>query len=191
MHKKITFFLIAFFCIAFGYSQTKESYSLPGMIRYFTLDAADVATIQSWSIGTESKSPIKWIDKDPLWDAGSSTYIKSGNVEIDFNGTPTNFTVLLSGTKIVVDRVQLNLPKSSSVKVFEFEKMLNDGGITTSYIKCDNPMPISYGTLAYSISLSEKKMAWSAYIWQCLKGECSANVNIYYDKSKVNELKCY
>jgi len=169
----------------------EKTYDLPGMIEYFTLDAADVATIQSWSVGTDNNSPVKWSDTQLQWDEASSTYIKRGTTQITVYGTPTTFSVILSGTKIVVNRVQLNLSKSASVPVFEFEKMLNAGGISTVYMKCDNPMPKSYGTLAYSVFIPKKKEAWVAYSWQCLKGECSANINIYYEKDKVEKLPCY
>lgn len=169
----------------------EKDYDLPGMIAYFALDAADVATIQKWSFAAGSKSPVKWTDTEPQWDAATSTYTKSGTATIIVEGAPMNFSVILSGTKIVVNRVQLNLTKSASVKVYEIEKMLNAAGIITSYLKCDNPMPKSYGTLAYSVLIPKKKEAWLSYTWQCLKGECSANINIWYEKESVEKLPCY
>lgn len=169
----------------------QKSYDLPALIEYFALDANDVATIQSWDFGTEATSPVKWTDAQLQWDETTSTYLKHGTVVITVNDVPTTFTVILSGTKIVVNRVQLNLSKSASVPVFEMERLLNAGGIKTVYLKCDNIMPKSYGTLAYSLFFSKKKEAWVAYSWQCLKGECSANINMYYEKDKVEKLPCY
>lgn len=161
------------------------------IVTYFTLDAADVATIQSWDFGTETGSPVKWSDAQLQWDETTSTYLKHGTALINVDGVPTTFTVIFSGTKIIVNRVQLNLSKSSSVPVFELERILNAGGIKTVYLKCDNVMPKSYGTLAYSLFIPKKREAWVAYSWQCLKGECSANINIWYEKDKVEKLPCY
>ncbi len=169
----------------------EKTYDLPGMIEYFTLDAADVATIQSWNAGSGSNSPVTWSDAQLQWDEATSTYIKRGTAQITVDGTPRTFNVILSGTKIVVNHVQLNLPKSASLQVFEFEKLLNAGGINTVYLKCDNPMPKNYGTLAYTAFIPKKKEAWVAYTWQCLKGECSANISIYYEKEKAEKLPCY
>jgi hypothetical protein len=169
----------------------EKTYDIPAMIEYFALDAADVATIQSWNVGTEEKSPVIWSDKQLQWDEISSTYIKRGTAQVTIDGMPRTFSVILSGTKIVVNHVQLNLQKSASVQVFDFEKIVNTGGINTVYMKCDNSMPKNYGTLAYSVFIPNKKEAWVAYSWQCLKGECSANINIYYEKEKVEKLPCY
>jgi hypothetical protein len=169
----------------------QKTYDLAALVEYFALDADDVATIQSWDFGTEAGSPVKWSDAQLQWDESTSTYLKHGTALITVDGVPTTFTVIFSGTKIVVNRVQLNLSKSASVPVFEFERILNAGGIKTVYLKCDNLMPKSYGTLAYSVFIPKKKEAWVAYSWQCLKGECSANINIYYEKDKVEKLPCY
>lgn len=168
----------------------QKVYDLPAIIEYFTLDAADVATIQSWDFGSDNPE-IQWKETQLQWDEATSTYFKSGTAQITVDGVPMNFSVILSGTKIVVNRVQLNLPKSESLQVVELEKILNSAGIITSYIKCDNPMPKNYGTSAYSIYIPKKKEAWIAYTWQCLKGECSANINLYYEKEKVEKLPCY
>ena len=169
----------------------QNAVELADIVTYFTLDAADVATIQSWDFGTEAGSPVKWSDAQLQWDETTSTYLKHGTALINVDGVPTTFTVIFSGTKIIVNRVQLNLSKSSSVPVFELERILNAGGIKTVYLKCDNVMPKSYGTLAYSLFIPKKKEAWVAYSWQCLKGECSANINIWYEKDKVEKLPCY
>ncbi|MGE0635663.1 MAG: hypothetical protein AB7P01_04425 [Bacteroidia bacterium] len=186
----IFLFALFFFCNN-QQAVAQKTYDLPAIIEYFTLDVNDVATIQSWDFGTETDSPVKWSDAQLQWDETSSTYLKHGTVLITVDGVPTTFNVILSGTKIVVNRVQLNLSKSAAVPVFELERILNAGGIKTVYLKCDNVMPKSYGTLAYSLFMPNKKEAWVAYSWQCLKGECSANINIYYEKDKVEKLPCY
>ena len=169
----------------------QKAVELADIVTYFTLDASDVATIQSWDFGTEAGSPVTWSDAQLQWDETSSTYLKHGTAQITVEGVPTTFSVILSGTKIIVNRVQLNLSKSPAVPVFEMERILNAGGIKTVYQKCENVMPKSFGTLAYSLFIPNKKEAWVAYIWQCLKGECSANINIYYEKDKVEKLPCY
>ncbi|MCG3166648.1 MAG: hypothetical protein POELPBGB_02428 [Bacteroidia bacterium] len=169
----------------------QKSDDLPGIVKYFMLDANDVATIQSWDYASASNAPVSWKQAQLQWDEEGSTYVKQGTASVTVNGTPITFTVVYSGTKIVVNRVQLNLAHSATVPVFEIEKLLNEGGIITSYIKCDNLMPQSFGTLAYSINTSGKKEAWLAYTWQCLKGQCSANINIYYEKEKIEKTPCY
>lgn len=187
-------FVLSFSLVSFkNYNEIicEKALDIPGIIEYFTLDAADVATIQKWNIGVSSKSPIKWSDTEPQWDGATSTYTKSGTVILNVEGVPTTFTVILSGTKIIVNRVQLNLSRSATVPIFELEKILNNAGITTNYIKCENLMPKGFGTLAYSMLIPNKKEAWVAYTWQCLKGECSANINIYFEKETVEKLPCY
>jgi len=184
------FFLILLFCDN-QQATAQKTYDLAGIIEYFALDASDVATIQSWDFGTETSSPVKWTDAQLQWEETSSTYVKHGTAQINIEGTPVTFTIILSGTKIVVNRVQLNLSKSALVPVFELERILSSAGIVTSYIKCDNVMPKNFGTLAYFLSIPKKKETWVAYTWQCLKGECSANINIYYEKEKVEKLPCY
>ncbi len=194
----LKFFSLIFISLFFFFPLEKEqkiidekTYDIPAMIEYFALDATDVATIQSWNVGTEENSPVTWTDKQLQWDEASSTYIKRGTAQVTVEGTRRIFSVILSGTKIVVNRVQLILSKSSSVQVFDFEKIINAGGINTVYLKCDNRVPKSYGTLAYSVFIPKKKEAWVAYSWQCLKSECSADINLYYEKDKVEKLPCY
>lgn len=191
MFKNTLFISVLFLFCNNQQAVAQKTYDLPAIIEYFALDADDVATIQSWDFGTEAGSPVKWSDAQLQWDETSSTYLKHGTVLINVDGVPTTFSVVLSGTKIVVNRVQLNLSKSPSVPVFELEKIVNAGGIKTVYQKCENLMPKNFGTLAYSLFISNKKEAWLAYTWQCLKGECSANINIYYEKEKVEKLPCY
>lgn len=191
MFKNSIFLFILFLFCNNQQVVAQNAVELADIVTYFTLDATDVATIQSWDIGTEAGSPVKWSDAQLQWDETTSTYLKHGTALINVDGVPTTFTVILSGTKIVVNRVQLNLSKSPSVQIFELERILNAGDIKTVYLKCDNVMPKSYGTLAYSLFIPGKKEAWVAYSWQCLKGECSANINIYYEKDKVEKLPCY
>ncbi len=191
MFKRTIFLFVLFLFCNNQQAVAQKTYDLPAIIEYFALDASDVATIQSWDFGTEVSSPVKWSDAQLQWDETTSTYLKHGTALITVDGVPTTFTFILSGTKIVVNRVQLNLSKSSAVSILELERILNAGGIKTVYLKCDNVMPKSYGTLAYSLFIPKKKEAWVAYFWQCLKGECSANINIYYEKEKVEKLPCY
>lgn len=182
-----------FYCFLFYnnlHVVAQNVYDLPSIIEYFTLDATDVATIQSWDFGSDNPA-IKWKETRLQWDETTSTYIKSGTIQITIDGVSYPFSVILSGTKIIVNRVELNLSRAPGVPVFDLQKMLNAAGITTVYIKCDNPMPESYGTLAYSMFIKGKKEAWVAYFWQCRKGECSANIDIYYEKEKVEKLPCY
>lgn len=169
----------------------KKFFTLAEMVEYFALEANNVATVQLWSAGSGSNSPITWTDKEPQWSATYSVYTKTGSADILIDGIPVKFTIILSGTKISVNRVQFNLSKAANIPIFDFEKMLNEGGIKTAYLKCENPAPKSYGTLAYSTFIAGKKELWTVYSWQCLKGECSANFNIYYDRETVEKLPCY
>lgn len=191
LFKNAIFLFVLFLFCNNQQAVAQKNYDLPAIIEYFALDADDVATIQSWDFGTEAGSPVKWSDAQLQWDETTSTYLKHGTVLITVEGVPLTFSVIFSGTKIVVNRVQINLSKSPSVPIFELERLLNAGGIKIVYLKCDNIMPKSYGTLAYSVFIPKKKEAWVAYSWQCLKGECSANINIYYEKDKVEKLPCY